>query len=99
MVPTQSFKDTKDLEKSFDEFFSKFLKFPQALSIPLFTWTIDVQQFHVVVTYAIYLVRVVTRTVALESSEDSILGGAFNESITLNARQQDIFLLQILYSR
>ena len=43
MVPTQSFKDTKDLEKSFDEFFSKFLKFPQALSIPLFTWTIDVQ--------------------------------------------------------
>ena len=48
MVPTQSFKDTKDLEKSFDEFFFKFLKFPQALSIPSFTWTIDVQKFHVV---------------------------------------------------
>ena len=44
MVPTQSFKDTKDLEKSFDEFFSKYLEFPQAFIYTSFTylltWTI-----------------------------------------------------------
>ena len=44
MGANQSFKVTKDLEKSFDEFFSKFLEFPQAFIYTSFTylltWTI-----------------------------------------------------------